>query len=174
MVCAAGPAPYVNKLVSLAAERGWAVQLIATPNAIQMLDSDNLHKLTGRAILSGPGQRDHGGTKPTYSTTALIIASATFNTIGKLAHGISDNHALDMAHRLIGEGVPIAVIPFVNTSLASRIFRDNIQKLRDNGISVIFDAEDFRPHPPGKGEAMFDSFPWHVGLKLVEVVQPDN
>jgi hypothetical protein len=41
---------------------------------------------------------------------AILVAPATYNTINKWAHGISDTYAL---------GVPIVVLPFVITALAA-------------------------------------------------------
>lgn len=42
IVCAAGPAGDVGKLVTLAQQRGWNVQIIATPSALDFIDAEAL------------------------------------------------------------------------------------------------------------------------------------
>ncbi len=50
----------------------------------------------------------------------IIVAPATYNTINKWAHGISDTYALGVLAETTGLAVPIVVLPFVNSALASR------------------------------------------------------
>ena len=52
IVCGAGPASDVGKLVKLAQQRGWSVQLIATPAALAFLDVAALEALAGSAVRS--------------------------------------------------------------------------------------------------------------------------
>ena len=44
---------------------------------------------------------------------------ATYNTINKWANGISDNFALGILAEAVGLRIPVAVLPFVNSALAS-------------------------------------------------------
>jgi hypothetical protein len=48
IVCAAGPAGGVGELVTLAQHRGWDVQIIATPAALDFIDAAALEAQTGR------------------------------------------------------------------------------------------------------------------------------
>src|SRR5258708_39131586 len=50
VVCGAGPASDVGKLVRLAQQRGWAVQIVATPAALPFRDTVELKALTGSAV----------------------------------------------------------------------------------------------------------------------------
>ena len=69
IVCGAGPAGDVGRLVELAHDRGWAVQIIATPSALAFIDVPKLESQTGRPVRSeyrSPGEpksprgrRDH-------------------------------------------------------------------------------------------------------------------
>src|SRR5690606_40162407 len=47
IVCAAGPASDVGRLVTLAQDAGWTVQIVATPSALDFIDSAALEKQTG-------------------------------------------------------------------------------------------------------------------------------
>jgi hypothetical protein len=64
-----------------------------------------------------------------------------------------------------GLGVPIVVLPFVNTALASRApFRRSVESLRAEGVKILLGPGGFQPHPPRTGDGLIDSYPWHLGL----------
>nr|BFE84234.1 hypothetical protein GCM10020093_068350 [Planobispora longispora] len=46
------PAAEVGRLVALAQDEGWTVQVIATPSALDFIDIDALEKQTGRPVRS--------------------------------------------------------------------------------------------------------------------------
>ena len=170
VVCAAGAAPDVGTLVSLAQEEGWTVQIIATPSAVTFIDSSALEKQTGRPVRSThrkPGQ------PRSPKAGAVIVAPATFNTINKLAHGIADNYALSVVNEAIGLGVPVVVLPFVNSASAARLpFQRSVESLRDEGVAVLIGPGKFEPHPPGSGEKARAIFPWASALHaLQEILQ---
>ncbi|GAA3472075.1 hypothetical protein GCM10018965_066280 [Nonomuraea roseola] len=52
IVCAAGPAADVGRLVALAQDDGWTVQIIATPPALDFIDAPELEQQTGRPVRS--------------------------------------------------------------------------------------------------------------------------
>jgi hypothetical protein len=163
IVCAAGPAPQVGKLVSQAQQRGWLVRIISTPAALSFIDVPTLEGQTKMPIRSQP--RAPGTPRLSAKADALIIAPATFNTVNKLAAGISDNYALDIINEMISH-VPVVMLPFVNSSLASRPqFVRSMQSLKDEGI---FSTWEYAPHPPGKGGEVIDTFPWDKALDQVE------
>lgn len=60
------------------------------------------------------------GPRTLPTTDTVIVAPATYNTINKLALGISDNYALGSLAEAIGRRTPIVVVPFVNAALAAR------------------------------------------------------
>ncbi|MEU6754574.1 flavoprotein, partial [Spirillospora sp. NPDC046719] len=69
---------------------------------------------------------------------AIIVAPATYNTINKWAAGISDTYALGILAEAPGLGIPIVVLPFVNTALAGRTaFRRSVEDLRVEGIHIL-------------------------------------
>ena len=80
IVCGAGPAPDVGRLVSMAQERGWDVQVIATPAGIEFIDIAALETQTGRPVRSQ--YRKPGGIRSPRAD-AIIVAPATYNTINQ-------------------------------------------------------------------------------------------
>ena len=100
---------------------------------------------------------------------AILVAPATYNTINKWAQGISDTYALGILAEAIGLGVPIAVLPFVNTALADRApFRRSVESLRAEGVQILLGPGGFQPHPPRTGGNLIDSYPWHIGIDEAE------
>ena len=91
IVCGAGPATAIGTLVKLARDRGWTVQVIATPAALEFFDADAIEELTGSPVRS---QYRKPGEPRSEIPAAIIVAPATYNTINKWAQGISDTYAL--------------------------------------------------------------------------------
>jgi phosphopantothenoylcysteine synthetase/decarboxylase len=166
IVCGAGPASHVGRLVNLAQEQGWDVQIIATPASLGFIDVGNLEKQTGRPVRS---QYRKPGEPRSPRADAIIVAPATYNTINKWAAGICDTYALGLLAEAPGLGIPAAVLPFVNTALADRrAFRRSVDELRQEGIRVLLGPGGFEPHAPGTGGDRIDAFPWPAVLDAVE------
>ena len=120
ITCGAGPAGQVTRLISDARARGWDPYLIATPAALDFLNMQELEEQTGHPVRSEyrqPGNTASGRSLP--RADAIIVAPATYNTINKWANGISDNYALGILAEAVGLRIPVVVLPFVNSALAS-------------------------------------------------------
>lgn len=104
VVCAAGIAGDVGKLVTAAHERGWRVGVVATPNAMNFIDPGVLEDQTGYPIRSA--WRRPGDERPLPPADAIVVAPATFNTINKWAAGIADTLALGVLCEAYGLGIP--------------------------------------------------------------------
>ncbi|MEV6033514.1 flavoprotein [Nonomuraea sp. NPDC052116] len=169
IVCAAGPAPNVGRLVTLAQDQGWIVQIIATPPALDFVDIPALEKQTGHPVRSRYRKPDE---PKSPRADAIIVAPATYNTINKFAQGIADTYALGVLSEAPGLGIPVVVLPFVNSALASRTpFRRSIEDLRTDGVRVLFGAGQFEPHPPSSGADRIDAYPWQCALtELAELI----
>jgi hypothetical protein len=166
IVCGAGPATAISKPVKLAHERGWTVQVIATPAALAFFDPAAIEAQTGSPVRS---QYRKPGEPRSEIADAIIVAPATYNTINKWALGISDTYALGVLAETTALDVPIVVLPFVNTALASRQpFRRSIEALRDEGVHILLGPGGFQPHPPRTGGNLIDSYPWHLALDEAE------
>jgi phosphopantothenoylcysteine synthetase/decarboxylase len=162
IVCGAGPASAVSTLVRLAHDRGWIVQVVATPAALDFFDPADIEKLTGSPVRS----QYRKPSEPRFrDADAIIVAPATYNTINKWAYGISDTYALGILAETTGLGVPIVVLPFVNSALASRVpFQRSIESLRAEGVRILLGPGGVQPHEPHTGGTLIDSYPWHLAL----------
>lgn len=163
IACGAGPASEVGRLVELAQDCGWTVQLIATPLAF--IDISKLEAQTGRPVRSGyrgPGE------PRSPRADAIIVAPATYNTINKWANGISDTYALGILAEAPGFGISVVALPFVNSALTGRApFKDSVNALRSEGVRTLLGPGQFEPHPPGSGGDRISDFPWQLTVASV-------
>lgn len=161
-MCGAGPATEISTLVKLAIDRGWTVQVVATPAAVDFFDQEAIEKLTGNPVRS---QYSGPGAPRSRIPDAIIVAPATYNTINKWANGTSDTYALGILAEMTGMDMPIVVLPFVNSALANRVaFRRSIETLRSEGVHILLGPDGFEPHPPRAGGSRIETFPWNLAL----------
>ena len=166
IVCGAGPASAISALIKQAHDRSWTVQVIATPAALDFFDQAAIESQTGRPVRS---QYRKPGEPRSEKADAIIVAPATYNTINKWAQGISDTYALGVLAETTALAVPIVVLPFVNSALASRApFRRSVEALRAEGIHILIGPGGIEPHPPHTGGDLIDSYPWHIALDEAE------
>lgn len=152
VVCAAGIAGDVGKLVTAAHERGWQVGVVATPNAMNFIDPGALEDQTGYPIRSA--WRRPGDERPLPPADAIVVAPATFNTINKWAAGIADTLAVGVLCEAYGLGIPTAVLPYLNAAQAAHpAYPLSLECLRAMGVRV----GAYEPHRPkaGGGAARF-------------------
>jgi phosphopantothenoylcysteine synthetase/decarboxylase len=169
IVCAAGPAGDVGRLVALAREQGWVVQIVATPSALDFIDVRDLEEQTGRPVRS-QYRKPHEPKPP--RADAIIVAPATYNTINKFAQGIADTYALGLLAEAPGLRIPVVILPFVNTALASRQpFRNAVDTLRAEGVRVLIGPGETEPHSFGSNGSSdadrIDDFPWNRALEAL-------
>ncbi|MFF5189260.1 flavoprotein [Streptomyces sp. NPDC000345] len=157
VVCAAGIAAGVGKLITAAQERQWQVGVIATPLAMNgFFDTAAVEAQTGRPIRSA--WRRPGDPRPFPDPDAVVVAPATFNTVNKWAAGIADTLALGTLCEVSGQGVPVGVLPCVSGALAAHpAYRESLTRLR--GMGVRFGA----PYDGGDGR----EFGWERALDLL-------
>ena len=166
IVCGAGPASEVGQLIKLAQENGWTVQVVATPAALDFLDVPAIEALTGSPVRS---QYRKPGEPRSRPADAIIVAPATYNTINKWAQGISDTYALGILAETTALGIPIVVLPFVNSALAARApFRSSVENLRCEGVHILLGPEGIEPHEPHTGGELISRYPWHLAFAETE------
>ena len=144
VVCAAGIAADVSKLISAAQERDWETGVIATPVAMNgFFDTAAVEALTGRPIRSA--WRTPAEPRPFPPPDAVVVAPATFNTINKWAAGINDTLALGILNEALGSQLPILVVPYAKAALTNHpIFAQNLEFLRQAGARLTA-TEAIRP-----------------------------
>ncbi|GAA3419291.1 flavoprotein [Streptosporangium vulgare] len=165
IVCAAGAAPDVGRLVALAQAEGWIVQVVATPSALDFVDVPALERQTGRPVRSRYRTSDEP--KPPRAD-AIIVAPATYNTVNKFAQGITDTYALGLLAEAPGLGIPVVVLPFVNDALATRApFRRSVESLRAEGVRVLLGPGPSGPGPAAAEDGNRENVPWALALKEI-------
>ena len=156
IACGGPPASQVGDFVRYAQDQGWDAAVIATPDGARFLDTASLAELTGHPVrvqYKQPGEPD-----VLPPATAMVVAPATFSTVNKMAHGISDTLALGLLNEAIGMSLPIIVVPWPNIYLARHpAFERSVTDLRAWGLTVLYDACNL----PGKdGDPA--TFPWEA------------
>jgi phosphopantothenoylcysteine synthetase/decarboxylase len=166
VACGAEPAREVDRLVRHAQARGWVACVVGTRVGRRFLDVDALAALTGFPVREDYKQPDEPDVLP--PADAVVCAPATFNTVNKLAAGISDTLPLGLVNEAIGGGLPVVLAPWANAALRGHpAFARSVAALADAGVRFVpqdgeaFDwaaveaavdaaqAELARPSPPG-------------------------
>ncbi|MEW2398823.1 flavoprotein [Streptomyces sp. NPDC046862] len=162
VVCAAGIAADVGRLITAALGRNWDVGVIATPVAMGgFFDTAAVEAQTGRPIRSA--WRSPGDPRPFPAPDAVVVAPATFNTINKWAAGTADTLALGTLCEAYGLGVPIAVLPCVADALAAHpAYRASLARLREMGVRF---GDPYSGEPRQNGERA--EFAWERALDLL-------
>lgn len=154
IACGGPRAGDLPEFVRFAQAEGWDVCAIATPDGTKFLDTTELAELTGHPVRVHYKQPDEPDVLP--APDAVMIAPATFNTINKLAAGISDTLALGLTNEAIGMGLPVVAVPWPNADLARHpVFPRSVTTLRQWGVTVILDPSRL---PRGSQQAV--GFPW--------------
>ncbi|MCM3886789.1 flavoprotein [Frankia sp. R82] len=146
VACGGYPAAELPAFVEATQVAGWDVCVVATPAALGFLDVERLAELTGHPVRSHykrPGEPD-----VLPPADAFVVAPATFNTINKIAAGISDTLALGLLNEAIGGGRPMVMAPYPNSALAGHpAFAASLESLRGWGVRLVFG----RPGDPRGG-----------------------
>jgi phosphopantothenoylcysteine synthetase/decarboxylase len=138
VVCGGQPAVGLAPFVQRALAAGWDVCLIATPAGTMFIDAEFFARLTGHPVRSEYKRPEEPDVLP--PADAFVVAPATFNTVNKLAAGISDTLALGLLNEGLGAGKPILLAPAVNGPLARHpAFSAALTTLRSWGIRIAFD-----------------------------------
>ena len=136
IACGGRPAGQLPDFVRFAQGQGWDVCVIATPDGTKFLDAEQLTELTGHPVRAHYKHPDEPDVLP--PPDAFVIAPATFNTINKLAAGISDTLALGLINEAVGLGLLIIAAPWPNAALVRHpVFQRSIAALRDWGVIVL-------------------------------------
>ncbi|WP_275466580.1 flavoprotein [Streptomyces noursei] len=161
VVCAAGIAGDVGKLITAAQEAHWDVGVVATPQGLGFIDATAIEAQTGYPIRSA--WRTPGQARPLPPANAIAVAPATFNTINKWAAGISDTLALGILCEAYGFDIPTAVLPYLNSAQAAHpAYSQSLQRLR--AMNVLIGS--YEPHRPKAGGGA-DRFRWEEALELL-------
>lgn len=123
---------------------GWDVCVVPTRVGRRFVDTAQLAKLTGHPLRDDYKFPHEDDVLPTPAD-AIVVAPATFNTVNKLAAGISDTLWLGLLNEAIGGGVPVTLAIYTNAMLAAHpVFARNVEALRSFGVRFVPDTDDIR------------------------------
>jgi phosphopantothenoylcysteine synthetase/decarboxylase len=159
VACGGRPAGDLPLFVERTQAAGWEVCVIATPSALKFMDVSRLSELTGHVVRYDYKQPEEPDVLP--PPEAMVVAPATFNTINKLAGGISDTLALGLLNEAVGLELPMIAVPFPSSALARHpAFRRSIEQLRGWGVRLLFDPDVYPLPTPNMGPPAAGLFPW--------------
>lgn len=120
---------------------GNSVHVIMTKNARAFIAPLTLQTLTRNKVhtdmfeLLNEVQIEH--ISLAQAADAAVVAPATANIIGKLAHGIADD-MLSTVLMALRQEKPLLIAPAMNTAMyESRATQDNLTTLRQRGVKII-------------------------------------
>jgi len=120
-------------------ERGLLVKVAMTASAERFITPLTFEALTGLPVLragfpqSGQAPMEH--INFSRGARLVVIAPATANTLGKLAHGVADDSILSM---LLACGLPVMAAPAMNTQMYKHpAVQSNISTLAARGVTFI-------------------------------------
>ncbi|HEY0691934.1 MAG TPA: flavoprotein [Kribbella sp.] len=164
----------VPRLIEPMQERGWRVAVSLTPTAATWLDATGdigkLEQVTGYPVRFKP--RLPGEESPHPAVDCYAVVPATSNTVGKLALGLADNHALTQVCEAIGLGtVPIVVFPRINAAHARQpSWGGHIAALQRAGVHLVMGEDVWPLHEPRSAPGK--ELPWAAIIDaIVSAVQ---
>ncbi|RSM64909.1 flavoprotein [Actinoplanes sp. ATCC 53533] len=148
---------------------GWRVCVITTPMGARFVDTAHLADLTGHPVRSTYKNPTDPDILP--PADAYVVAPASFNTVNKLANGISDTLAVGIVCEAIGNRQPIIVAPWMNRALANySAYARSIRSLQADGVRVVLTDQT---KPGGSRCDAGGSFPWTDVLAEVRKIPDD-
>jgi phosphopantothenoylcysteine decarboxylase/phosphopantothenate--cysteine ligase len=132
------------ELVRLLVKAGAETKVAMTSSATKFITPLTFEALTGNKVVwdmwdAGTAPMDHINWG--QESDLIVIAPATANFIGKLAHGIGDDFLSTM---VIAARAKILICPSMNSQMyLNPVVQDNLQRLKKRGYAVM---------EPGEGE----------------------
>lgn len=136
----------------------WRVCAVVTPSGAGFVDVERLVSLTGYPVRTHYKSPDEPDVLP--PPDAYVVAPATFNTVNKIANGITDTLAVGLVCEGLGYGRPVVVAPWMNRALASYgAYARSLEHLRAEGARLVLTV---RTTPGAATADEPDGFPWQA------------
>ncbi len=165
--CATPAAAHIGAFIELAQQAGWTTCALVTPNALNFVDVPALERQTGYPVRCHYRRPDESSPFP--KADGIVLAGASFNTLNKWAHGITDTLVLSTVAEAVGLDIPVVLLPFFNDALGRHpAWRQSIETLRQIGVTVLVSPEVYEPHAPGAANEILKKFPWRLALEAIE------
>ncbi len=127
------------EIVRRLTEAGASVQVLMTRNAERFITPLTLHTLSGRPVWTDAWDESSGETirhiELTRGLDTLLVAPATANVLGKLAHGIADDL---LSTFYLAVTAPVVVAPAMNTRMwLHPATQKALAELRGRGHAIV-------------------------------------
>lgn len=133
----------IADLVSRLKKAGYEVIVMMTEGAARFITPLTFKTLSGREVITSLWQ-DSQEWKVQHIGIAeqidlLVVAPATANIIGKMAHGIADDLISTV---FLANTAPVIIVPAMNTNMyLNPIVQENLKKLSEYGYEVMLPSE---------------------------------
>ena len=129
-------------VVSQLTQSGAVVDVLMTLNAQRFVGEATFQALSGRPVLcdpwEGPDPSDPQHIRVARRLELLLIAPASMNTIGRLAHGITEDVITLTAAGIPPRSIPRILAPSMNAAMWSQASTQrNLKLLKDDGWLVV-------------------------------------
>jgi len=133
------------EIVRLLVKDGATVRVIMTRNAQEFITPLTLQTLSGNPVstetFSLTQESEIGHIRLADTADLILIAPASANVIGKLAHGLADDLLTTV---LLATTAPVVLAPAMNVHMyAHPIVQENLQRLSSFGYRLVEPAEGF-------------------------------
>lgn len=135
----------IPNLASMLKKQGADVRVIMTENAVNFINPIAFETLTGHKCLTDTFDRNFefqvGHVSLAKQVDLAMVAPASANIIGKIAHGICDDM---LTTTLFACQCPKLIVPAMNTRMYENpILQDNLELCRKYGMQVIDPAAGY-------------------------------
>lgn len=132
-------------LVSRLHKEGANVHVIMTKNACEFIAPLTFETLSGQECVTDTFERkghyDVAHVSLAKAADVIMVAPATANVIGKLAHGIADDM---LTTTILAARCPKIIVPAMNTGMYENpATQENLEKLRTYGMEVVNPATGY-------------------------------
>ncbi|WP_337861053.1 bifunctional phosphopantothenoylcysteine decarboxylase/phosphopantothenate--cysteine ligase CoaBC [Ferroplasma sp.] len=116
---------------------GATVVSAMSQSAVSMIGKTIMEWATGNPVVTEiTGNIEH--ISMFDDNTILLVAPASYNTIGKMANGISDSIPSLFFSYALGHGNSIVVVPAMHKDMfANPVNKENIEKLKNKGVLIV-------------------------------------
>jgi len=126
-------------LVSSLVKKGFDIHVIMTENAVEFITPLTFQTLSGNQVATSMFERITSFEVEHISLAqradVFVVAPASANFIGKMAHGISDDM---LTTTIMATKAPVVIAPAMNTAMwENPILKDNLEKLKKFGVQVV-------------------------------------
>ena len=127
-------------LIRRLTEKGFRVSVVMTKSAGHFITPLTLSALSGEKVYQGMFEEDDEAFSMPHialaqEADAVLIAPATANIIGKIAHGIADDLLTCIT---LATKAPVMIAPAMNTDMYNNIaVRENCGILKKRGLKII-------------------------------------